>query len=378
MLDRLGVASDDVVLLRLDTIGPVSGALESLALVWADLVGQARVQARAPARYFVFMATAGVIAAFGVINASSVLIVGAMAISPDLLPITAVCTGAGASSAATGRSRVADARVGARGHRRARCRCDRVPEAVRPAAPGIHAARDPYRSDARQRLDDPRGARRRCRRNVGGGDAGELGGRGRDLRDHDSRRRLPRCRCRDRRSAAFAVSALGVLHCQRGDDAGRRRERTCRSAGERVAPGRERDEDARPPLVLAVGRVVAVLLVGAALERRDPAHEQQEHGDEDGAGHDGEGGSVEEGDGVEEQPPPDEDLAEVVGVARVAPEAVRDEASAVLVPRPEGRLLRVGRRLDQQPGKPDDRAGDRPGPDAGSVARGRGGRRRAA
>ena len=93
MLDRLGVASDDVVLLRLDTIGPVSGALESLALVWADLVGQARVQARAPARYFVFMATAGVIAAFGVINASSVLIVGAMAISPDLLPITAVGTG---------------------------------------------------------------------------------------------------------------------------------------------------------------------------------------------------------------------------------------------------------------------------------------------
>jgi uncharacterized hydrophobic protein (TIGR00271 family) len=61
--------------------------------VWADLVGRARVQARAPARYFVFMAAAGVIAAFGVINLSAVLIVGAMAISPDLLPITAACTG---------------------------------------------------------------------------------------------------------------------------------------------------------------------------------------------------------------------------------------------------------------------------------------------
>jgi len=93
MLNRLGVASDDLMLLRLDSIGPVSGALESLALVWADLVGRARVQARAPARYFVFMAAAGVIAAFGVIDVSSVLIVGAMAISPDLLPITAACTG---------------------------------------------------------------------------------------------------------------------------------------------------------------------------------------------------------------------------------------------------------------------------------------------
>jgi uncharacterized hydrophobic protein (TIGR00271 family) len=39
------------------------------------------------------MAAAGVIAAFGVINLSSILIVGAMAISPDLLPITAACTG---------------------------------------------------------------------------------------------------------------------------------------------------------------------------------------------------------------------------------------------------------------------------------------------
>ena len=33
------------------------------------------------------------IATLGVINVSSVLIVGAMAISPDLLPITAACTG---------------------------------------------------------------------------------------------------------------------------------------------------------------------------------------------------------------------------------------------------------------------------------------------
>jgi len=93
LLERLAVPADDIVLLRLDRIGPVSQQSEPSALVWADLVGQARIQARAPARYFVFMATAGVIAAFGVIDLSPVLIVGAMAISPDLLPITAACTG---------------------------------------------------------------------------------------------------------------------------------------------------------------------------------------------------------------------------------------------------------------------------------------------
>ena len=39
------------------------------------------------------MAVAGVIAAFGVIEFNSILIVGAMAVSPDILPITATCTG---------------------------------------------------------------------------------------------------------------------------------------------------------------------------------------------------------------------------------------------------------------------------------------------
>ena len=39
------------------------------------------------------MAAAGVIAALAVVNDSTTLIVGAMAISPDLLPVTATCTG---------------------------------------------------------------------------------------------------------------------------------------------------------------------------------------------------------------------------------------------------------------------------------------------
>jgi hypothetical protein len=150
VVERLDVPTDDVVLLRLDRIGPVSGPTEPLALVWADLVGQARIQARAPARYFVFMAAAGVIAAFGVIDLSSVLIVGAMAISPDLLPITAACTGR-ASSLAARPPGAADARGRAPGHVRGRRRGDRVPEPVRPAAQRLQPGRDPDRSDTRRR-----------------------------------------------------------------------------------------------------------------------------------------------------------------------------------------------------------------------------------
>jgi uncharacterized hydrophobic protein (TIGR00271 family) len=91
-LGRLGVPGDDVTLVRLETIGPAAAA-EPLILVWADVLGQARLQARVAARYLVLMAVAGVIAGLAVINRSSVLIVGAMAISPDLLPITAACAG---------------------------------------------------------------------------------------------------------------------------------------------------------------------------------------------------------------------------------------------------------------------------------------------
>jgi uncharacterized hydrophobic protein (TIGR00271 family) len=93
MLKALGVAPEDIALVRLDTIAPEAGASEASALIWADVLGQARTQSRAPARYLVLMAAAGVIAALAVVNDSPTLIVGAMAISPDLLPVTAACTG---------------------------------------------------------------------------------------------------------------------------------------------------------------------------------------------------------------------------------------------------------------------------------------------
>jgi uncharacterized hydrophobic protein (TIGR00271 family) len=93
MVRGLGIPAEDISLLRLDAIGPSSGSDEAVALVWADLLGQARINARTAVRYLVFMAVAGVIAAFGVIDQDQILIVGAMAVSPDLLPVTAACTG---------------------------------------------------------------------------------------------------------------------------------------------------------------------------------------------------------------------------------------------------------------------------------------------
>jgi uncharacterized hydrophobic protein (TIGR00271 family) len=93
VLDRLRVPADDVVFNRLETITAAPGAAEPVALVWADILEQARRRAGAPGRYLLLMAAAGVVGAFAVVNRSAVLIVGAMAMSPDLLPITAACTG---------------------------------------------------------------------------------------------------------------------------------------------------------------------------------------------------------------------------------------------------------------------------------------------
>jgi uncharacterized hydrophobic protein (TIGR00271 family) len=92
LLTRSGVAEDDIRIARIDEIGPFRPG-RSASLIWADVLGQARANARPVARYLVFMVAAGIIAAFGVIEANGILIVGAMAVSPDLLPITAASVG---------------------------------------------------------------------------------------------------------------------------------------------------------------------------------------------------------------------------------------------------------------------------------------------
>jgi len=89
---RIGVPVDDVVLVRVDSIGPSSAQRPLASVVWADLLSQARANARPFPRYRAFMAMAGIITALGVIYENVTLVVGAMAISPDALPITAAAT----------------------------------------------------------------------------------------------------------------------------------------------------------------------------------------------------------------------------------------------------------------------------------------------
>jgi len=92
-LDRAGVERDDIAVLRTEDIGPAIPQGRSSSLVWADMLGFARRNERPLARYVVFMAVAGVIASYGVITVNSTLIVGAMAVSPDTLPLAAACVG---------------------------------------------------------------------------------------------------------------------------------------------------------------------------------------------------------------------------------------------------------------------------------------------
>jgi uncharacterized hydrophobic protein (TIGR00271 family) len=92
-LRALRVAPDDITLTRVEELGGGAAGRDASSLVWADVVGLAGTNARLIARYVTLMAVAGVIGAYGVMDANPMLIVGAMAVSPDLLPITAVAVG---------------------------------------------------------------------------------------------------------------------------------------------------------------------------------------------------------------------------------------------------------------------------------------------
>jgi uncharacterized hydrophobic protein (TIGR00271 family) len=92
-LRRLGVPETDVTLTRVEVLGRSSGQGAEAGLVWEDVLGMAARNSRPIARYLAFMLVAGLIASYGVVEYNVILIVGAMAISPDLLPITAVGVG---------------------------------------------------------------------------------------------------------------------------------------------------------------------------------------------------------------------------------------------------------------------------------------------
>ena len=91
---RIGIDADDLSLSRDEkiTLGGTT-PLGEARLAWAAVLGEARANARPISRYLLLMTVAGVIAAFGVIDRNDILIVGAMAVSPDLLPLCAACVG---------------------------------------------------------------------------------------------------------------------------------------------------------------------------------------------------------------------------------------------------------------------------------------------
>lgn len=98
-LADLGVSADDYLLSHVDAVAPLqrhlsrSGSHDIDGFAWIEVIDQARLNSRPLARYLALINVAAVIAALGVITSSSILIVGAMAVSPDLLPICATCVG---------------------------------------------------------------------------------------------------------------------------------------------------------------------------------------------------------------------------------------------------------------------------------------------
>jgi uncharacterized hydrophobic protein (TIGR00271 family) len=97
LLHSFDLHGDDYVLLREEVVAPRAGPGSSLAaaegFAWIEILGEARANARPIARYLLLMAVAGMIAGLGVITDNSILIIGAMAVSPDLLPLCATCVG---------------------------------------------------------------------------------------------------------------------------------------------------------------------------------------------------------------------------------------------------------------------------------------------
>ncbi len=92
-LRRVGVADGDLTVTRMEVVQWTVEEQPPTQLSWADVLGEAWLVARPVARYLAFMVTAGVIACYGVVDRNVILIVGAMAISPDLLPTMATGVG---------------------------------------------------------------------------------------------------------------------------------------------------------------------------------------------------------------------------------------------------------------------------------------------
>jgi uncharacterized hydrophobic protein (TIGR00271 family) len=97
LLAALDIGVDNVSFIRLPVLRPLGwrrrGRSDPDAQVWAEVITKAQGNARLGRADLLFMMAAGVIAGVGVLTGSSILVVGAMAISPDLLPLTASAVG---------------------------------------------------------------------------------------------------------------------------------------------------------------------------------------------------------------------------------------------------------------------------------------------
>jgi uncharacterized hydrophobic protein (TIGR00271 family) len=90
------VADEDYLLTRQDVVAPnpPHGRLAKTGeFAWIEVMGEARTHSRPLGLYLALMAVAAVLGAIGVITDNPILVVGAMAVSPDLLPICAACVG---------------------------------------------------------------------------------------------------------------------------------------------------------------------------------------------------------------------------------------------------------------------------------------------
>ena len=94
-LHELNVSDDHYVMVRQELVAPQREPGSTLQtdndFAWIEVLGSARANSRPIGRYMLLMLVSGAIAAMGVTSDNSILIVGAMAVSPDLLPICATC-----------------------------------------------------------------------------------------------------------------------------------------------------------------------------------------------------------------------------------------------------------------------------------------------
>jgi uncharacterized hydrophobic protein (TIGR00271 family) len=97
LLREWEVEDADYLLTKQEVIAPAPHRVGRFArteeFAWVEVMGEARAHSRPLGRYLTLMSVAAVVAALGVIRDNPILIVGAMAVSPDLLPVCALCVG---------------------------------------------------------------------------------------------------------------------------------------------------------------------------------------------------------------------------------------------------------------------------------------------